>query len=106
GQVLNEDSEGFLVVMFLELFRASPWYSPPGFGLASCHKPRRALVLLRRLTLGARRLGDFVVSKLFKWICFCSPLPADGEIASRDAAPGPVMLQSESLMYFSWRRPA
>ncbi len=44
--------------------------SPPCLGLAFGSKPGRTPVLLRRLTLGARRLRDFVDRCVFKQIYF------------------------------------
>ena len=82
GRYLKNDSEGLLVKSFQHSTCASCWYSPPCFGLAFGNKPGRAPVLLRRLTLGAGQLRDFVESGVFNQICFFIQLPASGEIAS------------------------
>ena len=66
----------------LSLICASSYDSLPGFGLASCNKPRRTLVLLRRLTLGAGRLEHVIDLGVFNQTCFCIELPASGGIAS------------------------
>ena len=48
--------------------------------------------------LYAGQLGDFIDWGAFNLIYFCIMLPASGEIASRDAVPGTLVLQSKILL--------
>ncbi len=48
---MNVDSESLCVDLFIAFLFASLGESLPGLGLASCNKPGRTPVLLRRLTL-------------------------------------------------------
>ncbi len=50
GESFEEDGENLHVELFRHSIRVSSYYSPPDFGLAFGNKPRRTLVLLRRLT--------------------------------------------------------
>ena len=54
----------------------------------------------------ARRLGDFVESSVFRYICFYTQLPASGGIASRNAASGKLVLEPKIILIGQNQRPS